>query len=327
MTGGRRSSASRAPQIERPRDPGLVFQYAPGPSEKKFSTEGVETRQIAGKNSKQRLGSSHALLELAAWLVMAVVASPLTHGQTLTVLHAFTSSPDGAEPSAGLIRDQSGNFYGTTSGGGAGAPFGGAGTVFKIDSNGNETVLYSFCPSEPCTDGSHPLGGLVLDSAGNLYGTTNSGGSSNAGTVFEISAAGQETVLYSFKGLAQGDGSTPSYGSLWLDSQGLYGTTAYGGTSCSYSSGGCGTIWLVDLNGNETVLHRFTGSDGAIPMAGVIRDGAGSIYGTTSTGGSKGADGGVPYGTLFQDGLHTLYGTTSSFGASGWGTVFKLFQP
>lgn len=281
---------------------------------------------------------------------MAVLACPLTGAQSLKVLHAFTSSPDGASPYAGLIRDKHGNFYGTTYLGGSGAPFGGAGTVFKIDSKGKETVLYSFCPSEPCTDGSNPTGALVLDSAGNLYGTTTSGGgSSEAGTVFEISGAGQETVLYSFKGLAQGDGSTPGYGSLWLDSQGLYGTTPYGGMSCSYSNGGCGTIWRLDLNGNETVLHRFSGADGAIPLAGVIRDAAGSIYGTTSTGGASGCglafqyapgpnhvtvlhdfggctgngDGYFPTSGLVMKGKD-LYGTTNAGGANACGIVYKV---
>jgi uncharacterized repeat protein (TIGR03803 family) len=290
-----------------------------------------------------------SFLDLRAWLVMAVVASPLTHAQTLKVLHAFTGSPDGAEPSAGLIRDTNGNFYGTTYLGGTGGSFPGAGTVYKIDSTGKETVLYSFCPSAPCTDGSNPSGALVLDSAGNLYGTTSSGGgSSEAGTVFEISAAGPETVLYNFKGLALGDGSTPGYGSLWLDSQGLYGTTAYGGRSCSYSSAGCGTIWRVDLSGHETVLHRFRGADGAIPVAGVIRDGAGSIYGTTLTGGANGlgcgvlfqyapgphhltvlhdfctgTDGSIPISGLIMKG-NDLYGTTQSGGANGCGLVYKV---
>ena len=292
--------------------------------------------------------SSRALLKLAFWLAAAAIGSQTAQAQ-LTTLHAFAGSPDGAESSSGLIRDKSGNFYGTTSAGGTGQPFGGAGTVFKMDAKGKVTVLYSFCPSEPCTDGSYPLGGLAIDKAGNLYGTTNTGGDFNAGTVFKVTASGQQTVLYSFKGFSQGDGDTPGYGTIWLDSGGLYGTTTLGGSSCSFSGGGCGTIWNVDLSGNETVLYRFTGTDGATPVAGVIRDNTGNIYGTTSAGGSKGcgvvfqlvpgpgiltvlhdfctgADGSVPVAGVLIRG-NNLYGTTQSGGMGGCGTVYKVTIP
>jgi uncharacterized repeat protein (TIGR03803 family) len=137
-----------------------------------------------------------------------------------TVLYRFAGSPDGANPYAGVVLDGQGNMYGTTYGGGTA----GHGTVFKIDSSGNETVLYSFTGTP---DGAGPYAGVVLDEQGNLYGTTYGGGTADYGTVFEINATGNETVLHSF-GSTKGDGKYP-YAGLVLDAQGLYGTTTHGG--------------------------------------------------------------------------------------------------
>jgi uncharacterized repeat protein (TIGR03803 family) len=137
-----------------------------------------------------------------------------------TVLYNFTGSNDGGPPQAGVIRDSHGNLYGTTYLGGTG----GAGTVFKVDAHGQETVLHNFTGS---TDGWLPSGGsLVLDSAGNLYGTTPQGGSNDFGVVFKIDTKGNETILHTFSG---SDGKVP-YGTLALDKAGnLYGTTYAGG--------------------------------------------------------------------------------------------------
>jgi uncharacterized repeat protein (TIGR03803 family) len=138
-----------------------------------------------------------------------------------TVLHRFAGSPDGATPYAGLVLDGQGNMYGTTYGGGTA----GHGAVFKVDSSGNETVLYSFTGTP---DGANPYGGLVLDAEGNLYGTTYGGGAAGYGTLFEINATSNETVLHSF-GSTKGDGKYP-YAGLVLDALGdLYGTTTHGG--------------------------------------------------------------------------------------------------
>jgi uncharacterized repeat protein (TIGR03803 family) len=138
-----------------------------------------------------------------------------------TVLHRFAGSPDGANPYAGLVLDAQGNMYGSTYGGGTT----GHGTIFKVDSSGDETVLYSFTGTP---DGANPYAVLVLDAQGNLYGTTYGGGTADYGTVFEISATGNETVLHSF-GATKGDGKYP-YAGLVLDAQGyLYGTTTHGG--------------------------------------------------------------------------------------------------
>jgi uncharacterized repeat protein (TIGR03803 family) len=201
-----------------------------------------------------------------------------------TLLYTFTGGSDGGQPIAGLLIDAAGNLYGTTSLGGT---FNG-GTVFKIDTSGNETVLHRFGPAP---DGGYPYSGLVMDPAGNLYGTTLEGGLSDNGVVFKLDVAGNETVLYSFCSLSNClDGSEPFAG-LTMDATGnLYGTTGFGG---AYNNG---TVFQLDTTGSETVMYSFEG----------------------------GADGSVPYAGLILDSAHDLYGTTPGGGASNLGTVFEL---
>ena len=193
-----------------------------------------------------------------------------------TVLHNFTGEADGGVPYGGVIRDSKGNLYGTAEVGGAS----GAGVVFKVDTFGNETVLYSFTGG---SDGGYPLAGVIRDSKGNLYGTTNGGGASGAGVVFKVDTFGNETVLYSFTGGS--DGGYPLWVVLVRDSAGnLYGTTNGGGAS------GAGVVFKVNAAGNETVLHSFTGgADGGNPYAGVILGPEGNLYGTTAFGGETNA--------------------------------------
>ncbi len=271
---------------------------------------------------------------------------------TETVLHAFTSGADGADPFAGLIKDKAGNLFGTTDFGGGTS---GKGTVFKLAPDGTETVLHAFTGGN---DGDDPIGGLIKDSAGNLYGVTALGGTADCGgtgcgTVFEIAPDGTKTVLYAFTGGS--DGAGPS-ASLIRDSAGnLYGTTqGGGGTSCS-DGYGCGTIFELAPDGTETVLYAFTGgSDGANPFtAGLIRDKAGNLYGTTDFGGPlgegvvfrlapdgtervlhsfgiSGGDGAAPSASLIRDSAGNLYGTTQGGGDTGCnhpygcGTIFTL---
>ncbi len=258
-----------------------------------------------------------------------------------TVLHSFTFG-DGADPEAGVIADSNGNVYGTTFAGGASD----AGVVFKLSPGGTYTVLHSFSRG---SDGRFPLAGLVADSSGNLYGTTDEGGGSGCGgvgcgVVFKLSPGGTETVLHSFSGGS--DGSVPN-GGLIADSSGnLYGTTEEGGTGCL--GNGCGTVFKLSPDGTETALYTFTGgSDGANPLAGLIADSSGNLYGTTAFGGASGngvvfklspsgtetvlhafsgfpSDGGTPEGGLIADSSGNLYGTTAIGGASGNGVVFKL---
>jgi uncharacterized repeat protein (TIGR03803 family) len=196
------------------------------------------------------------------------------------VLHAFRDFPDGCQPVGALTRDKDGNLYGATEWGGASK----WGSVFKIDPRGIESVLYSFTNQ---ADGGLPMGPLVLDAAGNLYGTANIGGGPMYGVVFKLDKAGKETVLYTFKDSP--DGSQPA-GGLVRDNVGnLYGATWFGGsyTQCDGSLG-CGTLFEVDARGNESVLYNFSGKeDGAFPNGPLIRDNAGAFYGSTSEGGNS----------------------------------------
>jgi uncharacterized repeat protein (TIGR03803 family) len=175
-----------------------------------------------------------------------------------TLLHSFNSA-DGAQPWAALVRDSAGNLYGTTYNGG----IYGYGLVFKLDSKGNETRLYNFTGG---ADGANPRASLVRDSVGNLYGTTIFGGTSNAGTVFEVDITGKETVLYSFTGKT--DGGYPWAG-LTRDLAGnLYGTAVSGGAS------NLGVAFKVSKAGKETVLHSFAGgADGTFPASGNLPSG------------------------------------------------------
>jgi uncharacterized repeat protein (TIGR03803 family) len=221
-----------------------------------------------------------------------------------SVLHSFcsrTNCGDGASPFAGLIFDQAGNLYGTTSSGGG--AFAG-GTVFKLapnaDGSWRESVLYSFCPTN-CGDGAQP-NGLVFDLAGNLYGTTFSGGGALAGgTVFKLApnadGSWRESVLYSFCSRTNcGDGDTP-FASLIFDQAGnLYGTTFDGGAHFG------GTVFKLTQNADgswtESVLYSFCSrtncGDGTEPEASLIFDQAGNLYSTTLAGGA------LNQGTVFK---------------------------
>jgi uncharacterized repeat protein (TIGR03803 family) len=197
-----------------------------------------------------------------------------------TVLYAFTGGTDGALPVAPVVRDTAGDLYGTTEYGDQSCTYAhGCGTVFRVDTTGKETVLYAFTNG---MDGGFPQAGLALDEAGNLYGTTENGGTNNKGTVFKIDVTGQYSLLYSFSGGA--DGSEPFAGVI-LDSAGnLYGTTTGGGAH-NY-----GTIFELSPAGVETVLYSFTGErSGWQPFAGLLRDSAGNLYGTTYYGGRANA--------------------------------------
>ncbi|HEY5048622.1 MAG TPA: choice-of-anchor tandem repeat GloVer-containing protein [Rhizomicrobium sp.] len=206
-----------------------------------------------------------------------------------TLLYSFKFGADGAQPYGSLIRDAAGNLYGTTTGGGNYNCPTGCGIVFKVDPNGVETEPYVFTGGR---DGAIPFGGVALDAAGNLYGTTSAGGAySEWGTVFRLDASGHETVLYNFTGGADGGGP---FSGLTRDVAGnLYGTTEFGGDlSCHlFGAQGCGIVFKLDTAGKETVLHAFTGrSDGATPMGGLIVDSAGNLYGTASERGDLSCD-------------------------------------
>ena len=213
------------------------------------------------------------------------------------MLYSFNfNGTDGADPAAGLIFDAAGNLYGTTYGGGTYD----WGTVFELTpaagGGWTEKVLYSFLGG---ADGFFPAADLIFDAAGNLYGTTGYGGAYDNGTVFELTPTGggdwTEKLLHSFSYNLNGmDGTYPQAGLIFDAAGNLYGTTVGGGNY------GGGTVFELTPtaggNWTETVLHNFNrnGTDGADPYAGLIFDGAGNLYGTTSFGDVYGD------GTVFQ---------------------------
>jgi uncharacterized repeat protein (TIGR03803 family) len=193
-----------------------------------------------------------------------------------TVLYSFGATMnDGMYPASGLIQGSDGNFYGTTSGGGVA----GNGTLFNVTAAGVETVLYSFGVSG--ADASSPAGELIADGEGHFYGVSEGGGSDGGGTVFVVTPAGVESVIYSFGGTPS-DGTSPASALLLGGDGNFYGTTLAGGTS------NLGTIFVVTPAGVETVLHSFGGTsvDGASPNAGLILASDGVLYGTASAGGA-----------------------------------------
>lgn len=287
---------------------------------------------------------------------------------TVRVLHSFGPASlfggDGFTPLAGLVMDAAGNLYGTTAFGGDW----GVGTVFElVNSSGSytEKVLYSFGANLSISGGTGPMGPLVIDAAGNLYGTAG-GGTDGVGVVFELvnsSGSYAEKVLYSFTGPTNGDGSDVIGGLLMDPAGNLYGTTGFGGTSSNCApSFGCGTLFeLVNSSGSytEKVLHSFTGSpnDAQWPYGSPTMDASGNLYGATTEGGAIpdcsyepgcGAlfelvntsgvytekvlhnfgtffdDGVFPAGGLVSDPSGNLYGITSEGGTNNEGTVFML---
>lgn len=287
-------------------------------------------------------------------------------GWDLQVLYSFTGGTDGYYPRGSLIFDGNGNLYGTTQFGGSS----GNGNVFRLSPPNppgltwTETTLYSFGAFPG--DGTDPVAGLIFDPSGNLYGTTALGGGSSVcasgcGSVYELTPtqndAWIETLLYSFSGQ---DGFSPQ-SQLVFDQQGdLYGTTAAGGKVCAQQKQGCGLVFELTPSGGtwiEKVIHLFHGPDGAIPLAGVIFDSEGNLYGAAAAGGlipcdiasagcgtvfrlHRGAndwnidvlhvfggqmnnDGAAPVGRLIFDTHGKLYGSTNA-GGVGWGTVFQL---
>jgi uncharacterized repeat protein (TIGR03803 family) len=297
-------------------------------------------------------------------MLLAVAFFPFgkqAQAQTVSVLYSFTNAPgDGAYPEAGLIKDASGNLYGTTAVGGNFSN----GTVFElVNSSGtySEQVLFSFTGGIEGI-GASPEAGLIMDASGNLYGTTEAGGSSGCsentgcGTVFELlnsSGTYNLKVLHDFTSTG-GDGASPFAGLIMDASGNLYGTTFGGGPLGPF---GNGTVFeLVNSSGtySEKVLYSFTGTggDGVGPSGVLIMDASGNLYGTTRFGGTSGngtvfelvnssgtyseqvlysftgtgGDGASPFAGLIMDASGNLYGTTASGGtpvpAGGSGCIF-----
>ena len=206
------------------------------------------------------------------------------------VLHTFAGQPgDGMYPFAGLIFDKAGSLYGTTEEGGPynSACGGGCGTVYEITKAGGEKVLYSF--QGQSQDAAFPDANLTFDEAGNLYGTTGTGGAYEHGAVFQLSPTGIEKVLYSFNSQS-GDGNVPYSGIVFGKKGIMYGTTFYGGAY------GQGTVFELSPAGVEKILYSFGGqaSDGINPYGDVVSDKKGNLYGSTFAGGAHGL------GTVFE---------------------------
>lgn len=308
--------------------------------------------------------SSRSLLALSLlryFVVLIVVALLLPQAWSapaFKAIYSFKGAHDGEFPAGTLVLDKSGNLFGSTLFGGTGncTAFqgNGCGTVFELKKQANGTwkhiVIYSFAGGD---DGVQPNGGMVFDVNGNLYGTTFNGGTSNTGTVFELTPGANgwtESVIYSFKGVSP-DGAEPMAG-LSIDHSGnLYGTTWGGGKY------GGGTVFELSPGSNgwtETILYGFCPNDdcssGLGVLAAVTLGPAGNLFGVTEFGGNG------PYGTVFEltpangswnettlhsfsgpDGVHpnfaqlafdgnSFYGTTDQDGVFGYGNVFR-FSP
>jgi|HubBroStandDraft_1064217.scaffolds.fasta_scaffold24231_3 uncharacterized repeat protein (TIGR03803 family) len=266
----------------------------------------------------------------------------ITPAGTLTTLYSFCSvgvCADGDDPVAGLVVAANGDLYGTTPGGGAN----GAGTVFKITASGTLTTLYSFCSASACTDGRHPITGLVLATNGDLYGTTEEDGAKGGGTVFKITPSGTFTTLYSFCSLSDCADGEEAWGLIQGTNGNFYGTTLGGGAN------NVGTVFEITAAGVLTTLHSFDTTDGADPFAGLVQAANGDFYGTTYIGGASGngtvfkitpsgtlttlhtfcseaecGDGANPYDGLVQGTDGNFYGTTYAEGANFYGTVFEI---
>jgi uncharacterized repeat protein (TIGR03803 family) len=276
---------------------------------------------------------------------------------TENLLHQFSGGSDGENPLAGVIFDAAGNLYGTTSAGGFNDPC--CGTVFELahnsDGSWTKSVLYNF---KGGSDGDMPMSNLIFDGAGNLYGTTDIGGSGGRGTVFQLvphsNGRWTESVLYNFCSVQNcSDGSFPIAG-LTSDAAGnLYGTTSMGGIDLNC----CGTVFKLthksDGSWTMSILYSFKGgSDGGAPDSNLVFDGAGNLYGATGGGGNNNhgtvvqliphsngrwtesvlhrfctlmncVDGDIPTALTF-DAAGNLYAATAYGGSVDDGIVFRL---
>jgi uncharacterized repeat protein (TIGR03803 family) len=301
-------------------------------------------------------GKTLAVVTITLFVILAL--APSAGAQTYKVLYTFTGGPDGAQPNEVLIFDGAGNLYSNTVYGGTY----GAGTVFKLspnpDGSWTESVLYSFTGG---SDGRSPnLGGLVFDTAGNLYGTCHDGGKYGGGVLYKLApnpdGTWTQTVIHQFKG--RNDGSSP-FGAPVFDKAGnLYGTAPGAGHF------GYGTVFKLTPSPDDQwtydVIHQFADKPAWGPWVGLFPDAAGNLYGTTRndwqsgqgcsnpplecgtvykmtpapdgkwtfkvihrfSGGKHGADPGTE--GLVSDSEGTLYGGTEKQGAYGHGLVFKL---
>ena len=322
---------------------GSVYQLSPGPSWKYTSLYSLKAGSDGSGPAFGTLARHGRALfgttEGGGNFGTAFKVWPVGNGWREAVVHSFGTGSDGAQPMGGVVFDSAGNFYGTTSLGGAY----GNGAVFEVTRSGVESVIYSFTGG---SDGTNPAAGVTLDSHGNLYGTTSFGGANGVGVVYELSPSGSnwtETVLYSFQG--QSDGQNP-VGGVILDQEGnLYGGTFDGGVN------GGGTVYELSPSGGGwtmTILYSFAGGYGG-PYNKLTFDAKGNLYGTTNAEGANGLgsvfkltpangnwtftdlydfqggnSGASPYGSLAVDAHGNIFGTAVVGGKKNQGVVFEI---
>src|SRR5215471_16976097 len=275
----------------------------------------------------------------------------ITPNGRVTTIYSFcpgVGCPDGSLPNDGLLQAFDGSFYGTTSEGGGPSDYG---TVFKLSPSGDLTTLHDFCSETNCADGVVPYFGLIQGIDGNLYGATTTAVAGISGTIFEITATGQLSTLYTFCALSNCLDGAGASGALILGTDGnFYGVTGNGGTQKA------GTIFRITPEGQLSTLHNFHKTDGTFPNT-LVQAADGNLYGTASYGGinHKGvifrltqsgqfsvlynfcsvmfcADGATPHAPLVEGTDGNLYGTTTFGGVNkingqifgGYGTVFQI---
>jgi len=284
--------------------------------------------------------NTHRAVRIA---LLAVVALGVSICQSradwpLTPLYTFTNGSDGYVPQGGLTLAPDGFFYGTTleSGDGNG------GTVYRLSTNGEFSVVYPF---SGLADGGTPHAGLTLASDGFLYGTTITGGTNNSGVIFRVSTNNSFEVVHTFSNAGTNDGYAPNAPLVQATDGWLYGTTAQGGVNS------VGNIFRVSPEGEITNLYSFSGEEGYEPMAPLFQASDGNFYGTAALGGSNNMgtifkmtpagvltplyafsaapnltnlDGTQPLGGLVQGGDGALYGVTSGGGTFNGGTIYRI---
>ena len=303
-------------------------------SERRNSTR---RRIIEGKVGLRKRNVSTLLLGAITLVVATAIPS---FAQTLTTLHNF-AGPEGDGPTASLILGRDGNYYGTTTQGGAHD----AGAIFKMTPSGTVTVVYSLCSQTGCADGSVPYAGLLQGSDGNLYGSGVNGGvgANSNGTAFKVTPGGSFTLLHTFCTFTNcNDGNGPEYPMIQARDGNYYGTTIYSG------SGGGGVIYKITPSGTFSVFYGFDNNHGEV-LNGLIQGTDGNFYVTAYQGGANNEgtvtritpggsatvlynfcsqsgcpDGSSPNAPLIQGTDGNFYGTTVHGGASSYGTVFKI---
>jgi uncharacterized repeat protein (TIGR03803 family) len=348
---------SRPAKATRQIDPRKISTRRPLTSMIYFHPPGDGLTPVYPQEAFMSPHGSRIFLAAVCVAISALLATAPAHaGDTYKVLLRFDGT-DGAGPDSSLIFDTSGNLYGTAWAGGS-SNFG---TAFQLVPDGSggwhENVLYNFCSIATCLDGETPTGGLILDSAGNLYGTATGGGTSGAsGVVFELSPGANgtwtESVLHNFCQNCA-DGFQPRTGLIFDAAGNLYGATTSGGR-CNF-----GTVFELTPAGNgswtEKLLHSFCYTDGGLPFGNLIFDSAGNLYGTTDVGGlhKNGCEercglvfelipgtaghwkehvlhyfdfenGAYPEASLIFDEHGNLYGTAAGGGLKKKGLVFEL---